>query len=68
MFHQIRELQHTIGMSDAELLRLAREVAQNGALVSLRDLSSAERLQLRALLSALWAEGLEPEHFKTRTA
>jgi hypothetical protein len=62
MITKIRRLQHALRMGDGELLRLAREIAHDGALIQLRNLTSAQRFELESFLLALLASEVESEH------
>jgi hypothetical protein len=55
MLHRIRELQHALGMSDAELLQLAREAAGTSWLRCVEDLGQEGQLFLLVELRRLKA-------------
>lgn len=62
MITKIRRLQHALRMGDGELLRLAREIAHNGVLIQLRDLTPGQRFELESFLLALLSSEVEPSH------
>jgi len=62
MLTKVRRLQHALRMGDGELMRLAREVAHNGALIQMRDLTPGQRFELETLLGAILASNVESSH------
>lgn len=63
MINGIRQLQRKLGMSEGELLRLARELGHDGALISINHTTAAQRLALFQMLDAIVACDLEIAHF-----
>jgi len=50
MLHEIRELANELGLSDGGLLKLAKEIAQDGVLVSVGHMRAADQALLRDFL------------------
>ena len=55
MLYEIRQLANKLDLSDGSLLKLARDISQDGALLSVSHMRSADLESLLAFLERAWA-------------